>query len=131
MVAVIRNRLFAFALAVVAMVGVAGSGEAGWIVLKNETNKTVVVQETINQNGTEKRGKPIRLLPGESVKQFYAGPLTAKVEVFDGQNTTKSLFTGNITHKGEDQTFSVATDGKAVFVAPKTTRSTDDATAKK
>jgi hypothetical protein len=114
----LRFRLLTFAAALALFVGSAGGAEAGWVTIKNDTNAPIVLQQTICVNGQPKCGKPIRLLPGETVREWQPGSTVTKVEVFDGQNPKKSLYTGNLNIKDENQSFSVTTDGRVVSVIP-------------
>src|SRR5262245_53757482 len=41
----IRSRFLAFTLAVLAMLALVGVADAGWVTFKNDSNKTIVVQE--------------------------------------------------------------------------------------
>ena len=67
------------------------SAEAGWMTLKNDSNRVLVVQETVvAKDGTLKRGKPIRLLPGETLREFQAGPTVKRVEIYDLQVPAKA-----------------------------------------
>jgi hypothetical protein len=65
-----------------------------------------------------KRGKPIRLLPGETLREFQATPAVRKFEVFDAHNTAKPLFSGNLNCLASQQTFSITSDGKTISVTP-------------
>jgi hypothetical protein len=92
-----------------------GFAQAGWVTIKNDTNKTIVVQETVEVNGQVKRGKPINLLPGERLREYLPGPTVKKVEVFEAQNPNKSVWSGSLNCKEDTQTFSVSTtDGKVM-----------------
>lgn len=113
----ISRRLLPLSLAFVAVAAPSGAADAGWVTLKNDTNRVVVIQETVDCQGQPKRCKPVRLLPGESVREFQP-TATIKVEVFDGQNPGQPLYAGDLAVKGERQAFAVAADGKKVVVAP-------------
>jgi len=99
----------------------AGSADASWITIRNDTKQTVVVQETTTVNGQVKRGKPIGLLPGESFREFLAGPTVKKIEVLDAQNSNRSLWSGNMNCKDESQTYSIAGSGGCITVRPAAT----------
>lgn len=117
MFAVFRHQILTLAATLLAAVGSSGAASAGWITIQNDTNKVVVIQESVTCNGQVRRCKPIRLLPGESVREFHSSP-TIKVEVFDGQNRNMSLGTDNLTITSEKQTFAVGLDGRTVQVTP-------------
>lgn len=93
-----------------------GSIQAGWVTIKNDTNKTVVVQENVIVNGQVKRGKPINLLPGETLREYLAGPTVKKIEVFDKQNHNEALWSGSLVCKDDNQTFSISTANDKVTV---------------
>jgi hypothetical protein len=90
-----------------------GIAQAGWLTIKNDTNLTIVVQESVVVNGQVKRGKPTSLLPGETLREFLPAPTVKKIEVFQGQNPNQAVWSGDLNCKDEKQTFSVsATEGK-------------------
>lgn len=95
----------------------ASDAHAGWFTLKNDTQRVIVVQETVTgANGLVKRGRPIRLFPGETIKEFQAGPTVKRVEVFEYSRPGKTLFCGNLVCKDENQTFAVTADGMALII---------------
>ncbi|MFM8273093.1 MAG: hypothetical protein ACKODX_12275 [Gemmata sp.] len=103
-----RSKLFAFVAAAVATITYANNAEAGWVTMRNDTNKPIVVQEVTTQpNGKQVRGKPTKLLAGESFREFQNMPGVKSYEVLDAANTNLSLWTGNLNCKSESQTFSV------------------------
>jgi hypothetical protein len=114
----LRSRLLTLLATLLAVAGSAGAADGGWITFKNNTQQVVVVQETVVCNGVTKRGKPIRMLPGETLREFQATPAVRKYEVFDGRNPGKPLFSGNLKCLGAEQTFSIASDGKTISVTP-------------
>ena len=105
--------------AALVVIGSAGAADAAWVTIKNDTKHVVVVQSTTSANGQMKRGKPMRLLPGESVREFIQPP-AASLEVYDAQTTHKPLLTTNLAIKNENQTFSVASGNGGVIVSPVT-----------
>ena len=117
----VTRRLLPLFAAFVVLTGTTGAADAGWLTLRNDTDRVLVIQETLDQNGQPKRCKPVRLLPGESVREFQpAGPL--KVEVFDGQRPGQSLLCTELAVKGDRQAFAVGTDGKKVVISSVTRR---------
>jgi hypothetical protein len=122
MFAGVRVRCLSAAAAVLVVLTSAGAAGAGWVVIRNDTNRVVVVQETVTSNGQPMRCKPVRLLPGESVKAFQPNGASIKVEVFDGQNPTRNLYSGNQTSREKDQTFSITSDGKTVTLSAVATK---------
>jgi hypothetical protein len=114
----LRTRLLAVTATLLAVAGLTGAADGGWITFKNNTQQVVVVQETVVCNGVTKRGKPIRMLPGETLREFQATPAVRKYEVFDGRNPGKPLFSGSLNCLASQQTFSIASDGKTITVTP-------------
>ena len=87
--------------------------------LKNDTNKVLVIQEVaVAPNGVVKRGRPIRLLPGETLREFQAMPGEKRVEVLDMMAPAKPLFSGKIAWKADTPSFSITADAKATNVVP-------------
>jgi hypothetical protein len=91
---------------------------ASWITIKNNTKQVVVVQETMTVNGQVKRCKPVSLLPGETLREFLAGPAVKKIDVLDGHNPKRSLWAGNLHCNDESQTFSITHSGGTFTVRP-------------
>ncbi|MBA4187739.1 MAG: hypothetical protein C0467_06940 [Planctomycetaceae bacterium] len=96
-------------VAVAFMVFCTGAASANWFTLKNDTGKPIVVQETVIVNGQVRRGKPTTLLAGETLREFIPGPTVKRVEVFDSQAPNQPAWSGNLSCKEENQTFSVTT----------------------
>lgn len=106
--------------ALVAML-IAGAGPlpeaaAAWIMVQNDTKRVIVVQSAIVVNGQVKRGKPVRLLPGESLKEFHQTPGIA-LEVYDPQVPNKAVLSAPLTIRNENQKFSVSPNGNGVAVS--------------
>jgi hypothetical protein len=91
---------------------------ASWITIKNDTKQPVVVQETMTVNGQVKRCRPVSLLPGESFREFLAGPAQKKINVFDCLNPNRTLWSGSLHCKDESQTYSIMGVGGTVMVRP-------------
>ena len=83
-----------------------GTATAGWIAISNDTNQTVVVQESITVNGQVRRCKPIKLAPGEVLREFQPSGGTKKLAIHESGLFGKQLFTGDLTWK-EDTAFSI------------------------
>lgn len=104
-----RSRLFAFAAALLAAVAVAGVADAGWVTIKNDTAKAVVVQEVMLVNGRVVRGKPTKLQAGESFREFQNTPGEKTYEVYELTSPNTPAWTGKLNCKADSQSFSVAT----------------------
>ena len=120
-----RSKLLAFALSVLCTVAFAGAADAGWVTFKNDTNKAVTVQEVVIVNGRLLRGKPTKLLAGESFREFQNTPGVKNYEVFDASNPPATIWSGSLSCKADTQAFSVAiVQGKVgVFQIPEPKKS--------
>jgi hypothetical protein len=114
----LRRKLFAFALALLAASAFVGAADAGWVTVKNDTNKAVVVQEVTVVNGKQCRGKPVKLLAGESFREFQNTPGVKNYEVFDAAAPALPLWSGNLNCKADSQSFSIATTNGKLGVVP-------------
>jgi hypothetical protein len=104
-----RSNLFALATALAVLVACAGSASAGWVAFRNDTSKTITVQEFTTVNGKKVTGKPTKLLPGESFREFQNNPGTKTYEVLDTNNNNQGLWAGSLSCKADTQLFSVFT----------------------
>jgi len=95
-------------------VGFAQDSRAACLTIRNDTNRVIVVQESVLQHGQAKRLRPIRLLPGESVKQSDSLVGTRSFEVFDGQSPTVRLWSGKLWIGDGNRTLAVINDSKGV-----------------
>jgi hypothetical protein len=112
-----RSQLLAFALAVLVTVAGASAAEAGWVAFKNDTNQAIVVQEVVIVNGRPVRGKPTRLLAGESFREFQNMPGNKNYEIFTAGPPPAPLWSGTLSCKADTQAFSVTVaNGKAGVV---------------
>src|SRR5947209_8005892 len=110
MFAVVRTRLVPVLAAVLSLLGSATAAEAGWVTLRNDSREILVVQETVTTSGSTKRYRPVRLRPGESVREFQPTGATVKLEIFDGKTSSRLLCTKTRTTQEKDQTFSITID---------------------
>jgi hypothetical protein len=100
---------------VLAMLLLASGADAAWIAVQNDTRRVIVVQSAIAVNGQVKRGRPVRLLPGEVFKEFHQPPAIA-LEVYDAQAPNKAVLAAPLTIRNDNQKFSVSTSGNGVTV---------------
>jgi hypothetical protein len=103
--------------ALLAVAGLSGAAHAGWVTIQNDTNRVVVIQGSVTCEGHVRRCKPVRLLPGESLREYHSNP-SLTVEVFDGRNPSTSLGTSTLTIKSEKQAFTVGNEGPTIRVTP-------------
>ena len=99
-----------------------GAARAGWITLSNDTNQTVVVQESVTVNGQVRKCKPIKLAPGEVLREFQSAGGTKKLTILEPGLFGKQLFTGDVTWK-DDTTFSIHREADKYKVADAATLS--------
>lgn len=94
------------------------AANAAWVTIQNDTRRVLVVQTAIVVNGQTKRSKPIRLLPGEVMRELHQSP-TVGLEVYDPQNPNKAILTAPLAIKNENQKFSVGPtpNGASVMVS--------------
>lgn len=103
-------------LAILFVLVLAHPADAGWIVIKNETKSAVVIQEVSVQPG--KRGKQVRLLPGEVYREFHLLAGEKKYEVYDPKAPTKALCRETLSWKTTDVMFRVELVEKVVKLSP-------------
>lgn len=102
-----RFRPLAFALAVLAALACAGVAEAGWVTFKNDTGKAVVVQEYVVVNGRKVCGKPYKLLPGESFREFQNTAGVKNYDIYDAAVPNKPVWSSPLNCAADKQAFSV------------------------
>jgi hypothetical protein len=116
MLAFLSLRTFSPSAAVILIAFCSSSTQAGWITINNDTNKGLVVQESVVVNGQTKRGKPINLLPGEKLREYLPGPTVKSIEVFEAQNPNQAIWSGNLDCKDDNQAFSISFENGKIHV---------------
>jgi hypothetical protein len=106
------HRFVILPLAALVLLLTADSGRAGWIVIKNETKSAVVIQEVADKPA--KRGKQVRLLPGEVYREFHLVAGEKKFEVYDPKAPSKPLCRETVSWKAADLMYRVELVEKAV-----------------
>src|SRR5688572_7523112 len=92
----------------------AGPADAGWLCVKNETKFTLVIQEVPGRPG-QKRGKAIKLLPGEVHREYQSAAGEKKIQVFDSRRPTKPLWSGKLSWSAKgDGTIKAEPHGEAL-----------------
>ncbi|HEX4613281.1 MAG TPA: hypothetical protein VH092_34155 [Urbifossiella sp.] len=117
MVTALFRRCLSLVPVLLAIGGPVSAADAGWVTIQNDTGRVVVIQTTVEAGGQTRRGRPIRLLPGEHHREFHTSA-ALQVEVFDGQPQDRSLYCGTLHVRSESQTFLVTPAGRSVTVAP-------------
>jgi hypothetical protein len=106
-----HSRFLVMVLALLAVASSTGAASANWITIKNDTGKTITVQETVVVNGQVKRGKATNLLAGETLREYIPGPTVKRVELFDAQSPNRSVWSGDLNCKDEHQSFLLSVTG--------------------
>jgi len=101
--------------AVLAVSGTTQAADAGWVNLKNDTERVIIVQWAVDANGQVRRCRPIRILPGECVRKLHSPP-SLTVELFDAQNPGLAVHSSRICIGTENLELTIATDGRGVTV---------------
>ncbi|QDU19108.1 hypothetical protein [Urbifossiella limnaea] len=117
MFAALRRPCLLAAAVVLTVLGSAPAADAGWVTIQNDTGRVVVVQTTVTSNNQPRRGRPVRLLPGEHVREYHAAA-AVQVEVFEGREQDRSLYCGQLALRTDPQAFSIASAGRGVTVTP-------------
>ena len=112
-----RTRLALFSMALAAVLIPVSAADAAWVTIQNDTNRVIVVQTAVTVNGQLRRGKPMRLLPGEVLRELY-GPPAISVEVYDAQNPNKPILSTPLAIKNENQGFSLSTTPQGLVLGP-------------
>lgn len=88
--------------------------EAGWMGFRNDTNGTIVIQETVNIGGQPRLGRPQRLFVGEAVRDMPAAGGQRRISVFDPANPNMPIYTGNFNcpAANENILYCIRSDGK-------------------
>lgn len=81
---------------------------AGWVCIKNDTKQTLIIQE-VTDGLIFKRGKVVRLLPGEVYREFQTQAGEKKIQIFDSRALTKPVYQGKMTWHAEDLMLKVET----------------------
>lgn len=114
----LRTQYLAPALALLSAFASADAAEAGWLTFKNNTSKSIVVQEFIVVNGKKVSGKPYKLLPGESFREFQNTPGLKNFDVYDAGRPAAPVWSNQLPCNAEKQAFSVTVvQGKVVVRA--------------
>ncbi len=112
-----RNpRILATVIAVLGLLGYASPASAGWVSVKNDTKQTLVLQEIGGPLLRPIRGKCIRLLPGETYREFHALAGEKQIHVFDASDLTKPLLRELLSWKAEDRAYLFGYNGATLLL---------------
>jgi hypothetical protein len=90
---------------------------AGWFSIKNETKTAVLIVE-VPAHPTAKRGKPVRLLPGEVYREYHAAAGEKHLRVLDAKSPTQVLCDAKVKWPVEDVAVRVRTADKITKLEP-------------
>jgi hypothetical protein len=77
------------------------TASAGWVCIKNESKFTLLVRE-VPARPTIKRGKTMKLLPGEVYREHQTTVGERRVQVYDARDPTKPLCSTQLTWPAKD-----------------------------
>lgn len=93
----------------------APAADAGWVTIKNETNQTIIVQECATVGGQVRKGKPVKLVPGETLREFQASAGQKCVQLLEpGLLLNKSLGQAEVKWVDGDHGFAILKVGDKV-----------------
>jgi hypothetical protein len=107
-----------FAIPMILFFGSLRPVDAGWVTIRNETDQPVVVQESCVVNNQVRRGKPVRLMPGEVLREYQSCPGTRAVQFLESGGANKKLFEGELKWDKDDNSFEFRCDGCKVNLSP-------------
>jgi hypothetical protein len=82
---------------------------AGWLTVKNDTKHPILVEEVI-EGPILKRGRTIRLQPGETYREFSLVPGEKKVHIYQIQDKDRTkVCTGCLKWQAKDIAMSIET----------------------
>jgi hypothetical protein len=110
------TRLLSSLAVLTCLFGTAGRVSAGWVTIKNETTQPVMVQETTVVNNQVRRGKPIKLMPGDEFREYQSAAGSKIVQVLEWGGAKRTLCRGELTWQTGDESFAVRKSGAAVKV---------------
>lgn len=107
---------FTFALALALAAALPTVVEAGWMAFRNDTQSTLIIQETAPVG---KSGKPQKIYTNETVRDMPSGAGGQRTfTISDAAQPDKPLYTGAFTcpASNENVLFVLKVDGKGVLV---------------
>ena len=90
---------------------------AGWITIRNDTTQELVVQDVFVVNGKVKTGKAVKLLPGESVREFQPKAGSRLMHIYEAAKLKTPLAKSTLEWEKDDVTFSIQTEKNVTNVA--------------
>jgi hypothetical protein len=108
------TRLLSSLAMLACLIGTAGRVSAGWVTIKNETGQPVIVQETTVVNNKLKRGKPVKLMPGDEYREYQSAPGSKTIHILETGGPKRTLCRSELTWQAGDESFAVRKSGTAV-----------------
>ena len=84
---------------------------AGWVVIKNETKQVLVVVEIAGTPNRPIQGKPVKIQPGETYREFQPGAGQKTFAIYDAAKLDAPLTQQSITWRNEDTSFGIRLEG--------------------
>ncbi|MGL4421308.1 MAG: hypothetical protein ACRCZF_11625 [Gemmataceae bacterium] len=96
----------------------AAAARAGWITIQNDTTEPIIVQEICVVNQKTRYGKPVKLLPGEKLREYQAAPGTKTFQLLEpGILINKVIGKTEITWQAADEPFRIQKDATQTKIA--------------
>lgn len=94
-----------------------GPATAGWLSIKNDTKAAVLLVE-VPANAAARRGKPVRLLPGEVYREYHAEAGVKRVRVVDARTPTRVLVEAKVAWPVDDVDVKIRAVGVTAKMEP-------------
>jgi hypothetical protein len=92
---VFRHLRIASLSGLVLIVALTSNAHAGWMGFRNDTGKTLVIQETVSVGTTTRPGKPQKIFANETVRDTpLSGGGQRAFSIFEAAYPSKPLYTG-------------------------------------
>ncbi len=110
----VRYNVLYFVLGILYLFLSAGDLFAGWMGFRNDTKKTIIIQEVFAGNPQPRLGRPQKLFAGEAVRDRPAFPGQRKFNIFDGKNPNQPIYVGTFLNPQpkDNILYSIKSDGK-------------------
>jgi hypothetical protein len=83
--------------------------EASWITFQNDTKQAMIVQELVTVRGKVVPGRPVKLAPGETLREFQPSLGAKTIQILEpGKAANKLLHQSDVAVKDKDLSLSIA-----------------------
>jgi hypothetical protein len=103
---------------IVLITGASAAPAGGWVAIINDTPNAVVVQSSCTLNNQVRKGKPIKLMPGETLREYQSCGGTKTYVVSEPGLLGKQLLKTDVLHSGDDEKFALKADKNGHKLAP-------------